>query len=79
MTLSAQDMLELSRGEQYYVPLKGHEDQTAEDVYEYGRSNANMFTQIDQKAKGRTSEAEDSFAMLILMLKQPLSYQTRTT
>jgi hypothetical protein len=45
-----------------YVPLRGHEADTAEDTYDYGRENTVFFNPVDKRAKGRSSISEDPFA-----------------
>jgi len=52
---------------QYYVPLRGHRESTAEDLYEYTGHNRQMFSPTIVKAGGRKSEASDPFAYLMQM------------
>ena len=50
---------------QYYVPLRGFADTTAEDLYDYYQSDQrNVFTPPLQKAKGRTTESESPFGYI---------------
>ena len=49
----------------YYVPLRGFADNTAEDMYDYYRSDQrNDFTPPLLKAKGRKTEAESPFGYI---------------
>ena len=49
---------------EYYVPLKGHDADTAEDIFDYGREPAVFFTPNNKRAEGRSSIAEDPFAYI---------------
>lgn len=49
----------------YYVPLRGFSENTAEDMYDYYRSDQrNDFTPPLLKAKGRTTESESPFGYI---------------
>lgn len=52
---------------QYYIPLRGFDETTAEDVYSYSRFEGNSFSPAVKKAKGRTSVANDPIAYIITM------------
>ena len=50
---------------EYYVPLRGFEDDTAEDLYQYYNRNASSdFTPPLAKAKGRKSVADNPFSQI---------------
>jgi len=52
---------------EYYVPLRGYREKTAEELYEYNGHHGQMFSPTLKKAKGRTSEAADPFSYLMQM------------
>lgn len=52
---------------QYYVPLRGFAETTAEEVYEYLENETSDFNKVLRKAYGRTSKAESPFANMISM------------
>lgn len=49
---------------EYYVPLRGFEDEVASDVYDYVLSDKSPFNAPVQVAKGRESQADDPFATI---------------
>lgn len=48
----------------YYVPLRGWDEQTAEDVYEYIDSERNPVNSVLKSAKGRKSIPDEIFATI---------------
>lgn len=52
---------------EYYIPLRGHREETAEKKYEYQYENGEWFSKPLQTAKGRKSESEDPFAYVFSM------------
>lgn len=52
---------------QYYIPLRGFDETTAEDVYSYSRFEGNSFSPAVMKAGGRTSVANDPIAYIMTM------------
>lgn len=48
----------------YYVPLRGHDEQTAEDLYDYSPNMGVYFSSPMIKANGRKSRAENPFAYI---------------
>lgn len=48
----------------YYVPLRGWDEQTAEDVYEYIDSERNPVSSVLKSAKGRKSIPDEIFATI---------------
>lgn len=51
----------------YYVPLRGFDETTAEDVYEYVHYNGNSFQPTMKDAGGRTSVAFDPISVIMNM------------
>ncbi|MBK5195728.1 MAG: hypothetical protein JJE08_06820, partial [Proteiniphilum sp.] len=49
---------------QYYVPLRGHDKETAEDRWDYTPDMGTFFTAPLLKAQGRRSRAESPFAFI---------------
>lgn len=48
----------------YYIPLRGWDEQTAEDVYEYIDSERNPVSSVLKSAKGRKSIPDEIFATI---------------
>lgn len=48
----------------YYIPLRGWDETTAEDVYEYINSETSPVNSVLKSAKGRHSLADDPFATI---------------
>ena len=57
----------------FYVPLRGFEETTAEDVYNYARFEGNRFNAAVHKAKGRTSVADDPIAIIMNMAESEIA------
>ena len=51
----------------YYVPLRGFDETTAENVYDYANYDGNRFQPVIKSAGGRTSVAFDPFAVIAQM------------
>ena len=51
----------------FYIPLRGFDETTAEDVYDYARFNGNRFQPTVMSAGGRTSVAFDPIAVMMNM------------
>ena len=49
---------------QHYIPLRGWDEQTAEDVYEYLQSETSPVNSVLRAAKGRRSLADDPLATI---------------
>ncbi|MDR0540666.1 MAG: hypothetical protein LBH19_00475, partial [Dysgonamonadaceae bacterium] len=47
-----------------YVPLRGHAEDTAGDLYDYGMENGTFHTPQNKRAEGRRSIAEDPIAFI---------------
>ena len=58
---------------EFYIPLRGFEDITAEDVYSYARFEGNRFSSAVQTAKGRTSVANDPLAYIMSMAESEIT------
>lgn len=50
-----------------YIPLRGFEDKTAEDVYSYMKHSNSVFNAPIKTARGRKSKADDPFANMLAM------------
>ena len=58
---------------EYYIPLRGFDETTAEDVYSYARFEGNRFNPAVKKAEGRTSIADDPLAMIMNMAESEIA------
>lgn len=58
---------------QFYIPLRGFDETTAEDVYSYARFEGNKFNPAVQTAKGRTSLADDPLAIIMNMAESEIA------
>ena len=69
---------EISGMYDFYIPLRGFDGQTAEDVYDYlgHGGNGSAFTSPIKKAEGRKSKADDPFAYMAAMLRARLCRET---
>ena len=57
----------------FYIPLRGFDETTAEDVYSYSRFEGNRFNPAVQTAKGRTSVADDPIAIIMNMAESEIA------
>lgn len=57
----------------FYIPLRGFDETTAEDVYAYARFEGNRFNSVLQKAQGRTSVADDPIATIMNMAESEIA------
>ena len=62
---------------QYYIPLRGWSDKTAEDVYSYMDDEYGLFNGVLKKAVGRTSVADDPLATIGNMAESALMQGNR--
>lgn len=77
-TISRQTYDHLSGMFEYYVPLRGFAEDTAEDLYEYfNRSSSNDFSPPLAKAKGRRSVADNPFAQLGVMAESAIQQDNK--
>ena len=51
----------------FYIPLRGFDETTAEDVYQYGHYDGNSFQPVTKQAHGRTSVAFDPISVIMNM------------
>ena len=56
----------------FYIPLRGFEETTAEDVYSYSRFDGNRFQPAVRQAHGRTSLAFDPIAVIMNMAQSEI-------
>lgn len=61
----------------YYVPLRGWEDGTSEDVYDYLNTPKQHMQRLDVKAKGRRSEADSPLAAIGAMADTAIAFGNR--
>ena len=64
---------EISKMFEFYIPLRGFDENTAEDVYSYARFEGNRFNPAVQKVKGRTSLADDPIATIKNMAESEIA------
>ena len=57
----------------FYIPLRGFDETTAEDVYSYARFEGNSFNAAVHKAEGRTSVANDPLATIMNMAESEIA------
>jgi len=63
--MMSRDTYNKVRGQfKYYIPLRGWDEMTAEDVYEYLNSETSPVNSVLKSAKGRKSLADDPFATI---------------
>jgi hypothetical protein len=68
---------DLLRRWKHYVPLRGHDLPTAEDMYSYTRDMGTYFTDGLQQAKGRVSRAKTPFTYVAQMGYSAISHSNR--
>lgn len=71
--LSRQQYEDISKMFKFYIPLRGFDETTAEDVYSYARFEGNKFNPAVQTAKGRTSVADDPIAIIMNMAESEIA------
>lgn len=64
---------------QYYVPLRGHDKETAEDRWDYTPNMGTFFTAPLVRAKGRRSRAESPFAFIEQMAHSAIVQGNKNT
>lgn len=57
----------------FYIPLRGFDETTAEDVYAYARFEGNRFNPAVAKTKGRKSLADGPIAMIMNMAESEIA------
>ena len=71
--LSRKQYNEIASMFKFYIPLRGFDETTAEDVYSYARFEGNRFNAAVQKAQGRTSLADDPIATIMNMAESEIA------
>jgi hypothetical protein len=71
--LSRQQYNDIKAMYNFYIPLRGFRDLTAEDVYSYARFEDNSFSPAVAKTKGRTSVADDPIAFIMNMAESEIA------
>ena len=71
--LSRQQYNDIKNMFEYYIPLRGFDESTAEDVYAYARFEGNRFNPAVHKAEGRTSLADDPIAIIMNMAESEIA------
>ena len=71
--LSRQQYNDIKSMFEFYIPLRGFDETTAEDVYSYARFEGNRFNPAVQTAKGRTSVADDPIAIIMNMAESEIA------
>lgn len=71
--LSRQQYNDIKNMFEFYIPLRGFDESTAEDVYAYARFEGNRFNPAVQKAEGRTSLADDPIAIIMNMAESEIA------
>lgn len=56
----------------FYIPLRGFDETTAEDVYSYARFDGNRFQPVVREAHGRTSLAFDPISVIMNMAQSEI-------
>ena len=57
----------------FYIPLRGFDETTAEDVYSYARFEGNRFNPAVHKTGGRTSLADDPIVIIMNMAESEIA------
>lgn len=70
---------ELTSRYKYYVPLRGHDKETAEDRWDYTPDMGTYFTAPLLKARGRRSRAESPFAYIAQMAHSAITQGNKNT
>ena len=61
----------------YYIPLRGFDETTSDDVYSYLGDHDRAFSPTLKKAKGRSSKAEDPLAHIASMMESAILQSNR--
>ena len=61
----------------YYIPLRGFDETTSDDVYSYLGDRDRSFSPTLKKAKGRSSKAEDPLAHIASMMESAILQSNR--
>lgn len=71
--LSRKQYEEIKSMFKFYIPLRGFDETTAEDIYSYSRFDGNRFNPAVKTAKGRTSVAFDPIATIMNMAESEIA------
>lgn len=71
--LSRQQYEDIKAMFEFYIPLRGFDETTAEDVYAYARFEGNRFNPAVHKAEGRVSLADDPIAIIMNMAESEIA------
>jgi hypothetical protein len=71
--LSRQQYNDIKSMFKFYIPLRGFDETTAEDVYSYARFEGNRFNPAVKTAEGRTSIADDPIAIIMNMAESEIA------
>ena len=73
--LLSKDMYEsISKRYEYYVPLRGFTEETAEDYYDYLAADHTPLNSVIKRAEGRKSEAANIFATILNMANSAIVF-----
>lgn len=73
--LLGKDMYEsISKRYEYYVPLRGFTEETAEDYYDYLAADHTPLNSVIKRAEGRKSEADNIFATILNMANSAIVF-----
>ena len=62
---------------EYYIPLRGFDEKTSDEVYAYLMSERSGFSPVIKKAKGRGSKADDPIATIATMAENAIMQGNR--
>ena len=63
----------------HYIPLRGFDEKTSDEVYAYINHKESVFNAPVKKAKGRTSKADDPIANMRMMAESGIAAGNRNT
>ncbi len=73
--LLSKDMYEsISKRYEFYVPLRGFTEETAEDYYDYLAADHTPLNSVIKRAEGRKSEADNIFATILNMANSAIVF-----
>ena len=75
--MSLEDYKNVSGMYEYYVPLRGHKDIMAEDVYDYVEEKKSNLNGVVITTHGRITEADDIFATMLNMANSAIVFGSK--
>ena len=75
--MSKETFDQISSMYEYYVPLRGFEETTSEEMYDYVGMHKSGFNPVVKKAKGRTSKADNPIAYIGSMAESSIAQGNR--